>query len=276
MPDRIYTGVIGYPVGHSLSPLIHNYWITRHGFDADYAALEILPGTLESSIGHMIEEGYAGFNVTIPYKQEIMALCDSVSDTAGLIGAVNTVVITENGHLKGMNTDSFGFVENIWKAMPHIDFSGRTALVLGAGGAARAVVHGLGRLGVTDIRITNRTRAKAEHIAATFPAQVVDWHERESAADGAALLVNTTALGMDGQEALSFNLTHLPDSAIVCDIVYKPLQTVLLQEAAARGNPVVTGIGMLLHQARPAFKAWFGVMPEVDGTLQEMVLEKAQ
>lgn len=276
MSADIKTGVIGHPVQHSLSPLIHGHWIGQYGFRASYEKIEVLPGKLEESVRHLVEQGYIGFNVTIPHKQAIMALCGSVDETARRIGAVNTVAVMEDGSLRGMNTDSFGFVESILHADGDIDLFGGAALVLGAGGAARAVVHGLLSLGVKDIRIANRTRAKAEAIAADFAAEVVDWDERAQAAEGAAILVNTTSLGMAGQPALEFDLGHLPQHAAVCDIVYKPLHTELLQAAASRGNTVVTGIGMLLHQARPAFKAWFGVMPEVDEALQQEVLRGAQ
>lgn len=271
--NSIKTGVIGYPVGHSLSPLLHNHWIGRYGFPALYQAVEIAPGHLGESVARMVDEGFIGFNVTIPYKQDIMALCDSIDETARRIGAVNTVAVREGGRLHGLNTDSFGFVENILTSGNDVDLRDGAALVLGAGGAARAIVHGLASMGLREISIANRTRARAEEIAADFPVRVVDWEERERAAAGVSVLVNTTALGMTGKPSLTFDLRHLPKDALVCDIVYKPLYTDLLKNAQARGNPVVTGIGMLLHQARPAFREWFGVLPEVDGELQQKILK---
>lgn len=269
-------GVIGYPVGHSLSPLIHNYWIGHYGFNAAYDAVEIMPERFHEGVRHLIGQGYAGFNVTIPHKQAVMELCDTLDKAAARIGAVNTVSVRENGSLHGMNTDAFGFVENILEAEGEIDVSGGKALVLGAGGAARAVIHGLSGLGVKEIILANRTREKAEAAAAGFPVSVVGWDACEQAAEGAALLVNTTSLGMTGQPPLAFDLAALPPEAAVCDIVYKPLMTALLRDAKARGNKIVTGIGMLLQQARPAFNEWFGVMPVIDAALRQKVLEKAQ
>jgi len=273
---KIKACVIGHPVGHSLSPLLHNHWIKQHGFPAEYSAVDIAPGQLSDGVQRLINENYIGFNVTLPYKQDIIELCDSIDETARRIGAVNMVVVRENGKLRGFNTDSFGFVENILQEAGDVNLRGGTALVLGAGGAARAIVHGLLGLGLREIRIANRSRGKAEEIGATFPIKTVDWQDREEAAQGAAILVNTTALGMAGQPELGFDLQHLPATALVCDIVYKPLETALLKAAKARGNPIVTGIGMLLHQARPAFREWFGIMPEVDGELRQKILKGAQ
>ncbi|MCB9990176.1 MAG: shikimate dehydrogenase [Rhodospirillales bacterium] len=275
MPNNIKAGVIGYPLGHSLSPLIHNYWIERYGLHGHYDAIEIVPGRLEQSVNKMIEDGYAGFNVTIPYKQDIMSLCDALSDTAQAVGAVNTVRVGERGRLHGHNTDSYGFAENIRRALPGRSFENKTALVLGAGGAALAVLHALGGMGLGEIRITNRTAEKARRAAQRFGASVINWDRREAAAQDVELLVNTTALGMTGQPELVFDLSHLPPQAAVCDIVYKPLHTDLLRQAQRRGNDIVTGIGMLLHQARPAFEGWFGVLPDVDEALQEKILEQA-
>ena len=274
--NGIKVGVIGYPAQHSLSPLIHNAWMKEFGFPGLYNAIDIPPDRLEESVVQMAEEGYAGFNVTIPHKQAVLKICDSIDETARRIGAVNTVSVLPNGRLKGFNTDSFGFVENILQAQTGIDFTAGPAVVLGAGGAARAVVHGLMNLGVPEVTLTNRTRDRAEEIAAVFPAKVVDWEARENAASGAKLLVNTTSLGMAGQPPLEYDLQHLPENAAVCDIVYKPLMTDLLRNAEARSHKIVTGIGMLLHQARPAFREWFGIMPEVSEELQQKILEASQ
>lgn len=275
--SRAFTkaGVIGHPVGHSLSPLIHGYWIGRHGLSGTYEALDIAPGTLEQAVQNLVAAGYAGFNVTLPYKQDIMKFCAALDGTARQIGAVNTVRI-EDGVLYGRNTDAFGFIENIKKTLPDFDFAAGPAFILGAGGAARAVIYGLLEAGVKEIRIVNRTRGKAEALARDFPLNVADWEERERAAEGAALLVNTTALGMKGKPALAFDLKFLPPGAAVCDIVYAPLYTDLLQAARAAGHPVVTGIGMLLHQARPAFESWFGVLPEVTDELEQKLIRAAQ
>lgn len=270
---KLLTGVIGHPVGHSLSPVIHNHWIREYGFPAIYQGVDIAPEDLLTSVGRMVENGYIGFNVTLPHKQAIMELCDTIEETARRIGAVNTVSISESGKLKGMNTDSYGFVENILQADITTNFKEGKALVLGAGGAARAVVHGLMQLGIHDILIANRTRQKIDDIATVFPVKAVAWEERAAAAEDAIILVNTTSLGMTGQPNLEMDLQHLPVEAVVCDIVYKPLDTTLLQNAKKRGNAVVTGIGMLLQQARPAFREWFGVMPDVDADLRQKILQ---
>lgn len=269
----IRAGVIGYPVKHSKSPLIHRHWLETYRIDGDYTAIEIAPDRLAEKIHALAAEGFAGFNVTVPHKQAVMALCDHVDDTARAIGAVNTVKI-ENGVLSGTNTDAYGFIENIKRAAPSFSYVNGPAVVLGAGGAARAVIYGLLQEGVPDIRLTNRTQARAEELREMAPGRiaVVPWEEKEDALAGAALLVNTTALGMTGQPPLDIGLEKLPRDALVTDIVYAPLTTDLLAAAAARGNPVVTGIGMLLHQARAGFELWFGVLPDVTEALERKVL----
>ncbi len=267
--------VIGHPIGHSKSPLIHNYWIAQHGLEGSYEAVDIPCESLEKDVRGLTQKGFAGFNVTIPHKEAMLALCDEVDETARQIGAVNTVIIRD-GRLCGTNTDSFGFIQNIKTGAPDFDFTAAPAVVLGAGGAARAVIHGLLQEGVPQIIIANRTAAKAETLKAACGAPekitIAPWDARGEVLAGAGLLVNTTALGMNGQGPLEIDLAKLPSSALVTDIVYAPLETALLKDAKKRGNIVVGGIGMLLHQARPAFQAWFGVMPEVDEKLQQKVL----
>lgn len=270
--DHIKAGVIGHPITHSKSPLIHGYWISKHGLLGSYDAIDISPAQLETGVRKLITQGYRGFNVTLPHKQEILKLCDDVDDTARSIGAVNMISI-QNGKLKGFNTDAFGYIENLKAHNGSIDKS-KPAIVLGAGGAARAIVYGLLQGGFQNIIVTNRTLEKAIEIAAMDGEKVktCPWDEREMALSDAGLLVNTTALGMTGKEKLLIDLSRLPQDAVVSDIVYAPLMTDLLLQAKERGNTVVTGIGMLLHQARPAFAEWFGVMPDVDEALQQKVL----
>ncbi len=269
----IRAGVIGYPVHHSKSPAIHGYWIKKHNLSGEYKAIAILPGELEKHVQHLVQQGYAGFNVTIPHKVDIQTLCSTVDATARAIGAVNTVVIRD-GKLSGMNTDAYGFIQNIKQDAPFFDFKAGPAVVLGAGGAARAIIHGLLKEGVLEILLTNRTREKAEalrDIPGASNMMIMDWDDRNDILREANLLVNTTALGMAGQEKLDIDLKALPRTALVNDIVYAPLMTPLLAQAKNKGNPFVTGIGMLLHQARPAFQAWFGVLPEVDEELRKLV-----
>ncbi len=269
----IKCGVIGYPIKHSKSPIIHNHWIAQHGLSGEYKAIEIAPENLKQGVQTLVDEGYAGFNVTIPHKQEIFKLCESVDDVAQAIGAVNTVVI-KNGKLHGTNTDAFGFIENVHQSAFGVDFMHRPCVVLGAGGAARAIVYGLIEAGAKEIIITNRTKEKADEVAAMDKniVCVVDWEERAEILKGAGFLVNTTSLGMSGKEPLEIDISTLPEGAVVSDIVYAPLMTPLLKDAEIRGHQIVTGIGMLLHQARPAFEKWFGVLPEVDTALEEKVL----
>lgn len=270
--DHIKAGVIGHPITHSKSPLIHGYWISKQGLLGSYDAIDISPAQLETGVRKLITQGYRGFNVTLPHKQEMLKLCDDVDETARSIGAVNMVSIY-NGKLKGFNTDAFGYIENLKAHNASID-KNKPAIVLGAGGAARAIVYGLLQEGFQNIIVTNRTLEKAIEIAAMDGKNVkaCPWDEREMALSDAGLLVNTTALGMTGKEKLLIGLTRLPQEAVVSDIVYAPLMTDLLLQAKERGNTVVTGIGMLLHQARPAFATWFGVMPDVDEALQQKVL----
>lgn len=268
--------VIGHPVTHSKSPLIHNAWISRYGLAGSYEAIDIAPENLEKGVRDLVDRGYAGFNVTIPHKSAILPLCRAVSDIAARIGAANTIIVQKDGTLQAENTDVFGFVENIRQNAPGFDFASGPALVLGAGGAARAVIEGLLDQGCPEIILCNRTLARAQQVAATarWPERirVEEWDRRHAEQKGATLLVNTTQLGMTGQPSLDLSLENLDPRTCVVDIVYAPLETELLRAAKMRGNPVVTGIGMLLHQARPAFAAWFGILPDITAPLMKKVL----
>lgn len=264
--------VIGHPIAHSKSPLIHNYWLQKYNIPGNYEALDIAPENLESAVHSLAQDGYIGFNVTIPHKERIFALCDELDAQARAIKAVNTVVI-KNGKLHGTNTDIFGFAENIRAVMPDFNFIKGPAVLLGAGGAARAVIYSLLQEGAPEIRLLNRTREKAENLSREFSdISIADWDDRMEILSGANLLINATSMGMNGQPPLDLDLSVLPKDALVNDIVYAPLITPLLKAAESRGNPIVTGIGMLLHQARPAFKAWYGIMPDVDEALEKLVL----
>jgi shikimate dehydrogenase len=270
--NPIQAAVIGHPIAHSKSPAIHNYWIQKYGLQGQYMAIDIAPENLRACVNELADAGYAGFNVTVPHKVSIFDICTQVDETARQIGAVNTVVLRD-GEISGTNTDAFGFMENLKSTRP-VFYKDRPAVVLGAGGAARAIVYALLQEGFQNIIITNRTDEKAK-LLCDMSAQTmtpVDWDMRESALKNAGLLVNTTSSGMSGKDPLVMDLKHLPADALVSDIVYAPLMTDLLKNAQGRGNPIVTGIGMLLHQARPAFQKWFGVLPDVDTDLQKRVL----
>lgn len=271
--NLIKAAVIGHPVNQSKSPLIHNYWLRKYSILGVYEAIDIEPDNFESEVRALIEKGYKGFNFTIPHKDAGMKLCDEIDDVAEKIGAVNTAYIA-NGKIHGTNTDAFGFVHNIRTCVPEFRFSTGPAVVLGAGGAAKAVVHGLVEEGAPEIRIFNRTKNKAEDIAKKFAGGAVaayDWDDRGIHLEDAAFVVNTTSLGMKGQPDLFMNLQDLNEKAVVNDLVYTPLQTSLLRNAKLNGNPTVTGVGMLVHQARPGFKHWFDVMPKIDNEMRELL-----
>ncbi|MGF1623663.1 MAG: shikimate dehydrogenase [Alphaproteobacteria bacterium] len=266
-------GVIGWPVGHSKSPLIHNYWARRYGIDAAYGAFPVAPGRMDEAVRGLAALGLAGANVTVPHKEAALRAADHPDALASRIGAANTLVVRPDGTVAATNTDAFGFLENLRQGAPDWDPSAGPVLVVGAGGAARAVIVALIDAGAR-ILLTNRTDSRAAALAAEFGAEVtaVEWNRRAEAVAEALTVVNTTAAGMQGQPALDLPLAGLDPAALVTDLVYAPLETRLLAEARARGAATVDGLGMLLHQARPAFQAWFGVLPEVDDTLRAMVL----
>ena len=267
-------GVIGWPVKHSRSPRLHGWWLRLYDIDGAYIPMPVRPEHLETALHALPRLGFAGCNVTVPHKQAVLRLVDEIDPVARRIGAVNTVIVGAGGRLTGSNTDAFGFIEALREAAPGWQ-PGGPCVVLGAGGAARAVTVALLDAGAPSLRLLNRTRAKAEALAALDPRiTVLDWARRDAALADAALLVNTTSLGMVGQPALDLDLAALPQAALVNDIVYTPLCTPLLDQAMARGNTVVDGLGMLLHQARPGFAAWFGVEPMVSIDQRRFVLEQ--
>lgn len=270
----VMAGVMGWPVAHSRSPVIHNHWIAAYGLRGAYGLFPVAPDALPDAVRGLRALGLAGCNITIPHKVAAMMLVDVVDPLAARVGAINTIVVRPDGKLHGFNNDVFGFTESLRQARADWRADTGPAVVLGAGGAARAVLVGLLDAGAKEIRVLNRTRDKAQALADEFgPAvRALDWGDRHAALGGAALLVNTTNQGMQGQPALDLHLAALPPQALVCDIVYTPLETPLLAAARERGNTVVNGLGMLLHQARPAFEAWFGVRPEVTPELLRAVL----
>ncbi len=259
-------GVMGWPIGHSRSPRLHNFWLREYGIDGIYVPLAVHPDGLEAALRGLAALGLGGCNVTLPHKQATLRIVDEVEALARRIGAVNTVVVRSDGSLHGSNSDAFGFLAAIAERAPAWSPGAGAAVVLGAGGAARAIVAALLDAEVREVRLVNRTRARAEALAgdmADSRLRVEDWSARAELLAGARLLVNTTSLGMAGQPPLELALDALPADAVVDDIVYTPLETALLAAARARGNIAVDGLAMLLHQARPGFEAWFGVRPEV-------------
>ena len=270
-------GVMGWPVAHSRSPLIHNYWLQKYGLTGSYVQLPVVPGTLATAIAGLKALGFQGCNLTIPHKVEAMAYMDQLDGNARRVGAINTIVVQADGSLKGFNNDGYGYIQSLLDAKADWRADTGPITVLGAGGAARAVVLSLADRGAKEIRLLNRSPAAAQALADEFGdefgevVKALSWADRHAALDGVALLVNTTSQGMHGNPALELDLSALPKAALVSDVIYVPLETPLLQAAKARGNPTVNGLGMLLNQARPAFEAWFGVLPHITPELRRMV-----
>ena len=273
-PDRFFlAGVMGWPIMHSRSPKLHGYWLDHYGLAGAYLPLAIRAEGLEAALRALPALGFAGCNLTIPHKEAALGIVDDASPLARRIGAVNCIVVRADGSLEGRNYDAFGFTQSLRERAPDLRFDGGPAVVIGAGGASRAILAGLMDEGAPEIRLINRSPARALALAAEFgaPVRAVPWEGRAQALEGAAILVNTTSQGMVGEAPLDLALDALPVSALVTDIVYVPLETPLLAAARARGNRVVDGLGMLLHQARPAFEAWFGIDPKVTPQLRALI-----
>jgi shikimate dehydrogenase len=269
----LLAGVMGWPVMHSRSPMLHGYWLRKHGLAGAYVPLEIRIDRLAAALRALPALGFSGCNLTIPHKVEALKIVDTLDPFARRVGAANCIVVGADGSLGGFNYDGWGFVENVVERVPGWRADAGPVVVVGAGGGARAIVASLLDRGAREIRLVNRSPDRATALAADLGGAIaaVGWDDRARALDGAAMVVNTTSLGMVGQPALDLPLDALPKSALVSDIVYTPLETPLLSAARKRGNPAVDGLGMLLHQARPAFKAWFGILPEVTAELRQSI-----
>ena len=273
-PDRyLLAGVMGSPIMHSRSPKIHNLWLAEHGLIGHYAPLLVEPAGLEKALRALTPLGFSGVNLTIPLKELALKIVDRIEPLAASIGAINCVVIGGDGALEGYNYDAFGFIASLREQAPDWRADSGPCVLLGAGGASRAIIAGLLAEGAPEIRLANRTLERAQGLADEFGARVkpVTWREREGALAGASLLVNCTSMGMVGQPELEIALDDLPKGAVVSDIVYAPLETQLLAKARARGHVGVDGLGMLLHQARPAFLKWFGILPDVTPDLRRAI-----
>lgn len=267
-------GVIGSPVAHSKSPILHGYWLKKHGLAGHFVPLDVAANDLGAVLQAMPRMGFVGANVTIPHKERVLEHVDHITDRATLIGAVNTLVFRADGSIIGDNTDGYGFIENLRQGAPGWDSGAGPAVVLGAGGAARAVVASLLDAGVPEILLSNRTRVRAEHLRDDFGARlkVIDWVQAGNILENATTVVNTTSLGMQGKPELRVPLDGLSAGTVVTDLVYAPLQTQLLQAACEKGCITVDGLGMLLHQAVPGFERWFGRRPVVDDATRQAVL----
>lgn len=268
-------GVTGYPIAQSRSPLIHRYWLKKHGLDGTYDKIELRPEDAASFFSNLKSQGLAGCNVTVPNKEAAFKACRHLDSAAEAMGAANTLWLNEAGELCGANTDGLGFLGNLDQLAPGWDREPGPAVVIGAGGAARAIVWALLERKFTPVHIFNRTAAKAEELSRHFGENTIahSLDKLPEYLENAALVVNTTSLGMTGKAPLDLDLDGLPADALVTDIVYSPLETDLLKQAKSRGNPTVDGLGMLLHQAVPGFEKWFGVTPEVDDALRQLILD---
>ncbi|WP_371060896.1 shikimate dehydrogenase [Rhodosalinus sp. 5P4] len=268
-------GVVGHPVAHSRSPRLHAHWLRAMGLRGHYIPMDVASADLAEVIRTLPKAGFVGVNITIPHKEKVLDLADLVTDRATLIGAANTLIFRKDGRIHADNTDGYGFIENLRRNAPGWDASGGPVVLLGAGGAARAVVASLLDAGAPEIILTNRTRARAETIRQDFGTRirVEDWVQAGNVIEEAATVVNTTSLGMEGQPELRVPLDGLRRDAVVTDLVYTPLQTRLLKVAAEMGCVTVDGLGMLIHQAIPGFERWFGERPEVTEATREAILK---
>lgn len=267
-------GVIGHPIAHSRSPALHGFWLRRYGVKGHYIPMDVAPADLETTLRHLPKIGFVGLNVTLPHKEAILKIADVITDRAALIGAANTLIFRKDGKIHADNTDGAGFVANLRQNAPHWVPSAGPAAVFGAGGAARAVVAALIEIGVPEIRISNRSRPRAEALRADFGAKLVvyDWVQAANMLEGATTVINTTSLGMAGKPEFRVPLDALEPGTVVNDLVYNPLKTAFLAEAEQRGVTIVDGLGMLLHQAAPGFERWFGPAPAVDEATRQAVL----
>lgn len=267
-------GVIGHPIAHSRSPALHGFWLRRYGVKGHYIPMDVAPADLEATLHHLPKIGFVGLNVTIPHKEAVLKIADVITDRAALIGAANTLIFRKDGKIHADNTDGAGFIANLRQNAPDWVPAAGPAAVFGAGGAARAVVAALIEVGVPEIRISNRSRPRAEALRADFGAKLVvyDWVQAANMLEGAGTVINTTSLGMAGKPEFRVPLDALEPGAVVNDLVYNPLKTQFLQEAEARGAVTVDGLGMLLHQAAPGFERWFGPNPAVDDETRQAVL----
>lgn len=270
-------GVVGHPVSHSKSPKLHGHWLRRYGIAGFYVPLDVSQADLSEVLSALPKAGFVGVNVTIPHKESVLKIADVISDRAALIGAANTLIFRKDGKIQADNTDGYGFLTNLQTGARRWQAGSGPAAVLGAGGAARAIVVALLEAGAPEVRLANRTRARAEALRAEFGARITvyDWVQSAVMLEGCTTLVNTTSLGMQGKPDLKVSLDLLPTHAVVNDLVYTPLRTGFLQAAEAHGCTTVDGLGMLLHQAVPGFERWFGQRPEVDQATRDLLLDPA-
>jgi shikimate dehydrogenase len=266
---------MGWPIAQSRSPILHNYWIEKYNLSGRYVPLAVRPERLTDAIRGLPALGFRGCNLTMPHKQLAMTMVDSLTDTAKRIGAINCIVVGDDGRMSGTNNDGNGYVLSVQEVAPQWKPADGPIAILGAGGAARAIIVALVERGVREIRLINRTFEKAERLAKEFSPIIkpLTWDKRSEAIGDVALLVNATDQGMIGKPALEISLDRLSKQTLVSDLIYVPPETSFLAAAKARGNVTINGLGMLLHQARPAFEAWFGVLPEITPDLRKRIMD---
>jgi shikimate dehydrogenase len=266
--------VMGWPIAQSRSPVLHNYWIEKYKLNGRYVPLAVRPERLVDAIRGLPALGFRGCNLTMPHKQYAMTMVDSLTDTAKRIGAVNCIVVSDDGRISGTNNDGNGYVLSILEVAPQWKPSDGPIAILGAGGAARALVVALLERGAKEIRLINRTFEKAERLAQEFGPAIkpISWGKRSDSIGDVSLLTNATNQGMIGQPALDISLDKLSKQTLVSDLIYVPPETSFLVAAKTRGNVTINGLGMLLYQARPAFQAWFGILPEITPDLRATIM----
>ena len=268
--------VLGHPINHSKSPKLHNYWLSLFDIDGHYIPLDIDPRNFENSIRALSGLGFVGANVTIPYKEKVLKIADKISDRAAIIGAANTLTFLQDGTIYADNTDGYGFLQNIKCKYNDWSAGEGTSVVFGAGGASRAILGALIEDGANEVILANRTRSRADQLRSDFGAKikVVDWMKVQNYLSDASTVINATSLGMDGKAELPIPLQGLKKNTLVTDIVYTPLNTPLLENAAKRGCRTVDGLGMLIHQAIPGFERWFGMKPDVSENLRKLLISQ--
>ena len=267
-------GIIGWPIEHSRSPLVHNYWLNKYRLNGAYVPLSVEPKYLEQVVPSLTQCGFVGMNVTIQHKESVLSIVDVIDPIARRIGAVNTIVVQPDKSLVGRNTDAEGFIKNLYDKIPDWNADSGPAVLFGAGGAAKAAAVALIDEGVPELRIVNRSENKAHKLRESINGNIVisPWDQKDKALVDAQMVVNATSLGMDGCPALDVDLGRLASAAIIYDIVYVPLETPLVKQARAKNLRVVDGLGMLLYQACSGFESWFGIKPEVTESLRTLVL----
>jgi shikimate dehydrogenase len=263
-------GLIGYPLQYSLSPKLHSYWLDQYAIQGEYKTHSIDPNNLRDDIFRLRDQGIVGLNVTLPHKESVIKLCDTITKEAEIIGAVNRLHFHQNGIIEGHNHDAYGFITHAFQTYSDLDLS--KVLIIGAGGASRAIIYALKNAGAKHIWIVNRNVERAEILAEEFEINLLEWHEIETHLNDVSLLVNASAAGMKDKEPLGISIQNLPDHAVVYDIVYQPLMTELLLESRAKKLRIITGLGMLIYQAVPAFQAFFGVTPMVTPLVEDHLL----